>query len=606
MTTPTGLDACFHRDDGTQEVPGQDAPWEVWLPATGSRAWCFDNPLLDWLEVHGEAHGFERDDPGDERTDMPAFVLRQGQAFEAQVLTWLEARHELRRITAPLRTRAAVEATWAALCEGVEVIAHGALWDPQRRMHGQADLLVRSDVLHRRFPEAVDAAAAHQPAPHLPDARWHYRVVDVKFKGLHLTASGHAASDHRPDMVQVWIYSQALARMQGLRPAQAHLLGRGWTQQDRRGRGAFERLACVDLDHAFRDGRTLEDLATGAQHWRRDVVTQGASWQVLPVPSRPELRPNLRAAEQHGWRTATRHIATALEDLTTLPRVGPAGRAEAAAAGVTRWTDDDCTAAACGITAPTYATRVDAVLAANRLPPDANPLLPARVTADEAVWRHAAPVEFFVDFETVSDLDDDFATFPDAGGTPMIFMVGCGHVDADGAWQFRVFTADRLVHNEEIRILDAWVAHMQDVCATRDTSLDAARLYHWSRAERSVLETGYNAAAVRCPGAAWTNLPWYDLLTNVVEAEPMTVQGAWGFGLKPIAKALHAHGLIATSWEDGPTDGLGAMVGAWWCDAQARAHGGVLRDEPLMLEIEGYNEVDCRVMQEILHLLRAL
>ena len=37
---------------------------------------------------------------------------------------------------------------------------------------------------------------------------------------------------------------------------------------------------------------------------------------------------------------------------------------------------------------------------------------------------------------------------------------------------------------------------------------------------------------------------------------------------------MHAQGLIGTAWADGPTDGLGAMVGAWSAAAEAR-RGGV-------------------------------
>ena len=84
--------------------------------------------------------------------------------------------------------------------------------------------------------------------------------------------------------------------------------------------------------------------------------------------------------------------------------------------------------------------------------------------------------------------------------------------------------------------------------------------------------------------------------------EPVVVRGALGFGLKPVAKALHSHGLIETLWGDGPTDGLGAMVGAWWCE-QAR-EGKTLRDLDLMSEIVRYNEVDCRVMMEVVRYLR--
>ncbi len=58
-----------------------------------------------------------------------------------------------------------------------------------------------------------------------------------------------------------------------------------------------------------------------------------------------------------------------------------------------------------------------------------------------------------------------------------------------------------------------------------------------------------------------------------MRAAPVTVRGAFGFGLKAIAKAMHDHGLIETVWAEGPTDGMGALVGAFWCDAEAARTG---------------------------------
>ena len=70
-----------------------------------------------------------------------------------------------------------------------------------------------------------------------------------------------------------------------------------------------------------------------------------------------------------------------------------------------------------------------------------------------------------------------------------------------------------------------------------------------------------------------------------MKAEPVGVRGAMAFGLKAIAKALYEHGCIETTWQDGPTDGLGAMVGAWRCADEAERLGCDLRDLDLMKEI---------------------
>ena len=68
---------------------------------------------------------------------------------------------------------------------------------------------------------------------------------------------------------------------------------------------------------------------------------------------------------------------------------------------------------------------------------------------------------------------------------------------------------------------------------------------------------------------------------------------------------MHSHGLIETDWADSQVDGLGAMVGAWRCDTEAQQKGMSMTELPLMREIADYNEVDCRVMMEIVHYLRA-
>ena len=46
------------------------------------------------------------------------------------------------------------------------------------------------------------------------------------------------------------------------------------------------------------------------------------------------------------------------------------------------------------------------------------------------------------------------------------------------------------------------------------------------------------------------------------------------------------------------------MTGAWWCDDLAAIAETRLADSQLMLDIAAYNEVDTKVMMEILRYLR--
>jgi hypothetical protein len=125
-------------------------------------------------------------------------------------------------------------------------------------------------------------------------------------------------------------------------------------------------------------------------------------------------------------------------------------------------------------------------------------------------------------------------------------------------------------------------------------------VYHWSPAEVSFLESAYNSAVRRHPEKRWPEPYWFDFLNRVIKAEPVVFRGAMGFGLKAIGKALFDAGKIKTNWDDGPTDGLGAMVGAWWAARQ----DGSLSENELVQEIACYNEVDCKVMLEVIQYLR--
>ena len=104
--------------------------------------------------------------------------------------------------------------------------------------------------------------------------------------------------------------------------------------------------------------------------------------------------------------------------------------------------------------------------------------------------------------------------------------------------------------------------------------------------------------------SSWVEPNWFDFLNRVMKKEPVIVRGPMVFGLKTVARSLKQHGLIETDWLDGVTDGLGAMVAAWWCEDECKIQGGSLVDVDLMAEVSAYNEVDCRVMMEAITYLR--
>jgi len=612
---------------GEPKAPPVVAPtreaWLDWVSAARIRNYLLRDPLLDWLSLHGEAQGFVRDDRMDgydTQTDFAPFIMTKGRDFKEAVVGHVQTLTGVVRIAErPEDTRdpAKAQATLQAMKEGVPVLHQGVLHDAETRTYGSPDLLVRSDVLLDLFPDAYEYELARQefhaqdpwtlPAPLLGDHPWHYRVVDVKFTSLKLLKSGELGNSGSAPAYkgQVFLYNRALGRLQGFQPASSFLLGRSWSQTGSRGFNCMERLAVVPQGTMLSKTHALAEEVENAVKWVRRVRTEGATWSVLPEPSVPELRPNMKFTSDAPWHAAKRQVATELRDLTLLWNVGVDKREKAAEEGITRWDDPNLTPEKAGVrgqkTAPTLAALLD--INTNS---DGPSVRPAKITKAGLEWCEPTPLEFFVDFETVSDLDDHLRDIPDKDGQPLIFMIGCGHV-VQGEWVFRCFTTSSLTESAEAQIIEDWLVHMTEVQEQLGVSGEP-RVFHWSPAEVSTLESAYNSAKKRHRGERseqWAVPDWFDFLNRVVKAEPVVIRGAMGFGLKAIAKALHAQGKIQTLWGDGPTDGLGAMVGAWRAWKVAREKGIPLDEVPLMHEIQEYNEVDCKVMQEVIAFLRA-
>lgn len=606
-----GASAIWTRDDGTVADPKTEAEWDEWVVVGAVRHWCDADPLLDWLDRYGEQHGFLRDDQlstYDPRFDLFRLIGERGHRFEELVKERIEKKHAIRRIgdlRPDARSLDAARATWQAMASGDEIVAGGVLRDPQAMTYGTVDLLVRSDVLREMFPTAFDGEEEDLVAPALPGQSWHYRIVDIRYTTLDLLKDGSLSSSNDLGlMTRLWMLNTALGRMQALTPPFAYVMGRGWRQGQLRGNSCWERLGRVPREVFVRSqDRDISTVAHDAATWIRRVREEGASWRVRPVPSVPELWPNMKNRYDSPWQRAKRELAEELAELTQVSHIGPRVRAQAHARGITRLDDPTLSASFLGITQQSGAAIVDAILAVDRSR-DRGYVRPPRIKADEGRWREPGKVECYVDFETVNDVLDDLAKFPERGGVALIFQIGCGRMQ-DGEWTFRRFTARALTSEAEADMIDEWIGHLRELAAQAGlASVNEIRMFHWSAAETSAIENAYRSALERHADRGWPELTWYDLLEKVIRAEPVVVRGAHGFGLKAVTNAMFRHGLITTQWEDGLADGAGVMAGAWHASREAALRGMPLYDIPLMREVDRYNEIDCRAMAEVLGHLR--
>ena len=428
----------FCDDSGCLAVPTGGVEWGEWVSATKTRNHVLGDPLLDWLDRFGEVKGYERD-AADPRTDFFGFVFRKGREFETLVADRLRYLHPdgMRTIVSPgasasnVVSLTAAEATWEAMAEATPIIYQGVLWDARHRVYGSPDLLVRSDVLVSLFPRCSEPGHATVPAMDLDIGDRHYVIVDIKYSTLRFNAAGNALQNSGSTQAykaQVFLYNRALAHLQGHHPAQAFLLGRGWSRTQKgvteRSNNCMDRLGPVHMDESWNNAG-LEVHANRAVEWIRTMRRHGHDWEAVPAAVE-ELRPNTKN-KMSQWASAVKQIAVETEDLIQLRGVGIRKRQEATRAGLFKWTDPQVTPQSLNMRGNT-ARILGALLEVNRRS-DGPAVLPERIMSGRSEWINTPQLEFYVDFETVSDLDDDFARFPLKNGHPLIFVIGCGHME---------------------------------------------------------------------------------------------------------------------------------------------------------------------------------
>jgi len=449
--------------------------------------------------------------------------------------------------------------------------------------------------------------------------RYHYRVIDIKFTTLYLRADGVKLlnSGSIPAWKgQLWIYNQALGRIQGHVPPHAYILGRKWMYTSKgetyRGNSCVDRLGVVDFVDV--DGDTSVKTKE-ALKWIREMRTKGHLWDVLSLPlKRKELYPNMSNGHDYPWRPVKEMIANDIKEITNLWMCGVKNRTKAHTARVYQWTDPRCTTEVLGVNGLKTRKILDEIISINRNDDEDVKVLPKLIIYNDKGWQRRQLVEFYVDFEFMNDVMSESSNMPIVETSSVIFLIGVGYFDPfTHEWIYKPFIVDTITEKEERRICAEFSDYIRK--ESEWWECENPLMVHWSPAEKwqwaSAIDR-HKTLSEGDPEKVWipamekegANPRWFDLL-QVFKKEPVVIKGCLGFSLKEVAKALAEHNLIKTTWnQDGFTNGTSAMLATFKASKDAASRNLKLKDMPQIQDVIKYNEVDCKVVGEIIKYLR--
>ena len=565
----------------------------IWVSATKTYNALTSNHLVDWLNLYG-TDMLENVDQAS--TQFSQFLFKRGNDFEKMVVDNILEKAEIVKI-ANYYSSDAVDNTLKYMKEGTPVIWSAPLADKQKATYGIADLLIRSDMFSKIFKNSpLTKEEENIPAPKL-NKPYHYRVVDVKYCTIPLLSNGTISNQPKFTAYkgQLNVYNEAIGKLQGYLPPAAYLLGRRVACSNHRTNDALETLGIVDFSDHDKD---IIQKTKDAINWFRKVQRKGAKWSIDP-PSKSELCPNM-GVESGKWDPVKKSIAMRIGEITLLWRCGESHRKNAIKNSVISFFDKDCNGSILGFKNCTQLI-LNNIIKVNTTDTIMTPVkinIPKKPVSVDSV-----PCEFYIDFETFTDICPDIGTSTVHKSFNMIFMIGIGW-EFNGIWNHQSFIADACTHESEASLIERFQTFVKTIMTrTGQTSPTVTptrpKLFYWN-ADKTMWKQGLARHNMSNNDNIDKYLDWYNL-PEVFTDNCLAIKGAYDYKLKNIATAMKQNNMIKTNLEADCTNGAMAMIRAWQCYQKYQ----VPTSAPIMKDIARYNHYDCKVMYDILMCLRS-
>jgi len=516
------------------------------VSATELRNYFMNDPILDWFKYHGEKNGYEKDKY---ENSYSVFCMNRGIEFENVVMNDIK---KLNFSIIDIKEKYqnfcpdGVKDTIECMKNGVDIIYQGFLADDTLDIYGIPDLLVRSDILSQIFqntPEIIE--------PTNKEFKWSYFVVDIKFSTLSIGQKNNILNggSMRAYKAQLFIYNQILDNL-------------FYVEEDRfKQSKAFLLSRRIIIKKDILNGTKILGEIDFNEEKYGEQVENALEWiRLVRQNENVKVKPNMKNRNDYPWHNAKKLLSEKQKDLTRIWNVSSKIRDKIEKGKEV----NKC-----------FRCESKSKIVESMIKVDSDGEMDEGNEYEISLFGDK--MNFYVDFEYINGCDFSF----DHNTKTYIYMIGVGYYDKK--WVYKVFMPEYLNDREEKRMIYDWINYMKNI------SKNNYQIIHWTHAERSLYKKKREEMKLR------VDLNWIDLQPYVRDSGIVFV-GMTNYGLKTVAKSMKSMGLIETDWDDNITDGLGAnmiVINGMKDKCKVRE----MRNMDIVIR---YNEVDCRVMFEIL------
>jgi hypothetical protein len=588
------------------EIEFNDIDWNKMISATKIRNYMLNDPLLDWLKEYRisslddkpkKLATSKKNVVGLKSSNMfNEFIMNQGILFEDYIITILKKNHEIIQVAESFQAQdqKKYNDTVELMNSGANIIYQGVLHDTKNNLYGCPDLLVRSDKINSIFGyNIIEQEYEKIYSPNLGQ-NYYYIVIDIKSSTLQLMANGKNLrnSNSMPAYkAQLYIYNKIVSEIQGFESRYSFILGKKWYYHKNnicyQGSNCLNKLGEIDYENIDKE---YIQKTNAAIEWIKKLRTKGDTWHLLPKPSVEELYPNMKNERDGNFRRIKNELNKKISDVTEVWMCGVKKRRIAHENKIFSWKDKDCNAKALNFKNGMVHDTVNQILQINQQNKEK---IRVNTLLQDTTWRKCKSdeMEFFIDFETLNSNIGEFESNDDCKN--IIFLIGVGWLE-NNEWKFKKFLCRNFSIQSEYVMLNNFHSFINQ--KIQSLNKRAGVFLHWTCAE----PINYTKALKRHD--LNTEIKFYDLY-ELFKRNKIVINGALNFSLKTISKSLKKYNFIETIWDSNSlcSNGLNAMLLAY---KLYKKNNTVTGKEPVMNDIIKYNEIDCKVLMEILQYLR--
>jgi hypothetical protein len=595
-----------------------------WISATKTKNYLIKDPVLDWIDKYYLKYSFgekninkkklnmDRININNELNIMTNTLFKKGNEFEKLIYKEFEKRVGIKNCVDVILDYKEccldkMNDTIKYMEEGFPIIRQAVLYNETNHTFGIADLLIRSDYINEIFDDNIEHINVSDKNIGCKFSRnYHYRVIDIKWSQIQMCSDGFKIlnTERFPAYKgQLSIYNLALGKIQNYIPDTAYILGKSYKfefcSEIYSSVNSFDRLGHILFDDF--DEKYIE-LTGKAVEWYRELLNEGYKWNII-TNKRTELCPNMCNTNDSPFTDIKQELAMRKAELTSIWRVSIKNREIAHTNNIFSWKDEKCCSDTMGIS-KNIAPIVDCIIRINQ---SEKQYSPDKIKSELYNWRDQQKyVDFYIDFETINDVFyRDEVSVENNKNINYIFMVGVGYFDFNNNWIFKEFHMEKLTNKEEVRVINEFKEYIYKVFEQmKKLSTSKIRFFHWSQAEVTFLENFNNKSNLTLTN--FLNKIEFADLYKLFTSEPICINGSLSFKLKDISKSLNRHGLIKSNWDGtNVASGLNAMLDG--CYYYKCIDNNKINHEAAekFNNIIAYNEIDCKVIGEMVQWMRA-